>query len=351
MYKNHSHPRLTSSHLLVASFIILNAFVAHAQSGAGVDSTGTGGRHSISGRVVFPSGQRADTRLKVKLESPGQGDLTILSDINGSFTFRSLKAGNYIVIIEGGDFFETVRESVYIDPATFAPRTTPGVVPVSRPFTLQVYLRAKAGTQTKPGVLNAALANVPKASIEFYEKGVEAGNRNETDKAIDELKRAVALYPNFGLALNELGVQYLRKGDLDKAAEALTKVLQLLPDAPEPSLNYGIVLLQQRKYQEAEVQLRNAVKKNDNAFTAHFYFGIALIHVRNYTEAETELRRAITIGGPKVGHAHYYLGGMYWQTGKNQEAANELERFLKLEPKAPNAEKVRNTIKDLRSKS
>jgi Flp pilus assembly protein TadD len=351
MYKNHVHPRLTYSHLLVASFIILNALVAHAQSGAGVDSTGTGGRHSINGRVVFPSGQRADMRLKVRLESPGQGDLSVLSDINGNFTFRSLKAGNYLVIIEGGDFFENVHESVYIDPATYAPRNTPGIVPVSRPFTLQIYLRGKVGTQTKPGVLNVALASVPKASVEFYEKGVEAANRNETEKAIDDLKRAIALYPNFGLALNELGVQYLRKGDLEKAAEVLTKVIQLSPDAPEPSLNYGIVLLQQRRYAEAEAQLRNAVKKNDLAFTAHLYFGIALIHVRNYTEAEAELRRAITIGGPKVGHAHYYLGGMYWQTGKNQQAAEELELYLKLEPKAPNADKVRNTIKDLRSKS
>lgn len=348
MSKNHIHSTFIHCSLLLAALIVANALVAHAQSGAGVDNTGTGGRHSISGRVVFPSGQRADTRLKVMLESPGQGDLTVLSDINGNFTFRSLKAGNYTVIIEGGDFFETVRESVYIDPATFAPRTTPGIVPVSRPFTLQVYLRAKAGTQTKPGVLNAALVNVPKASLELYEKGVEAANRNETDKAIEDLRRAIALYPSFGLALNELGVQYLRKGELDKAAELFQKVLQLSPDAPEPALNYGIVLLQQRKFVEAEAQLRNAVKKNDHAFTAHLYFGIALIHVKNYSEAETELRRAIAIGGPKVGQAHYYLGGMYWQTGKRQEAADELDMYLKLEPKATNAEKVRNTVKELR---
>ena len=348
MSNNYIQPRLMYRYGLLVTLIVLSGLIAHAQSGAGVDSTGTGGRHSINGRVVFPSGQRADSRLKVRLESPGQGDLTVLSDINGNFTFRSLKAGNYTVVIEGGDFFETVTESVYIDPATFAPRTTPGIVPVSRPFTLQVYLRMKPGTQVRPGVLNAALANVPKSSLELYEKGVEAAGRNETDKAIGELKRAIALYPNFGLALNELGVQYLIKGDLDNAAEALHKVLQLSPEAPEPSLNYGIVLLQQRKFVEAEAQLRNAVKKNDHAFTAHLYFGIALIHVKNYGEAETELRRAITIGGPKVGQAHYYLGGMYWQTGKYNEAANELDIYLKLEPKASNAEKVRNTVRELR---
>ncbi|HEU0253173.1 MAG TPA: tetratricopeptide repeat protein [Pyrinomonadaceae bacterium] len=348
MAQNHFNLHLLYRCSLLLGLIVLCAPVLQAQSGAGVDSTGTGGRHSINGRVVFPSGQRADTRLKVRLESPGQGDLTVLSDINGNFTFRSLKAGNYTVIIEGGDFFEEVRESVYIEPATFAPRTTPGIVPVSRPFTLQIYLREKAGTQTRPGVLNAALANVPKASIEFYEKGVENANRHETDKAIEDFKRAIALYPNFALALNDLGVQYLRKGELDKAAEVLEKVLRLSPDAPEPNLNYGIVLLQQRKYVEAEGQLRNAVKKNDHAFTAHLYFGIALIHVKNYTEAESELRRAITIGGPKVSQAHYYLGGMYWQTGKSKEAADELEMFLKLEPKAANADKVRSTIKELR---
>ena len=151
MYKNHIYPRLFFRYLLVATVIIFDARVAHAQSGGGVDTTGTGGRHSINGRVVFPSGQRADLRLKVRLESPGQGDLTVLSDINGNFTFRSLKAGNYTVIIEGGEFFETVRESVYIDPATFAPRTTPGIVPVSRPFTLQVYSASQSWHANEAG--------------------------------------------------------------------------------------------------------------------------------------------------------------------------------------------------------
>ena len=340
-------------YLFSISLLLLSSIVALAQAGGGIDSTGTGGRHSITGRLVFPSGQRADSQLKVRLESTGQGELSVFSDVNGNFTFRSLIAGNYTVVIEGGEYFETVREGVFIEPYAIGASRSPGVnaVPISRPITLQIYLRPKQTAHIKPGVLNAALATVPKPAIELYEKGVAAANRNETDKAIDELKRAIALHPNFGLALNELGVQYLKKGELDKAAEALTKVLQISPDAPEPSLNYGIVLLQQRKFAEAEAQLRDAVKKNDTAFSAHLYFGIALIHIKNYGEAETELRRAITIGGPKVSTAHYYLGGMYWQQGKNQQAADELELFLKLEPKAANAEKVKSTIKDLRAKS
>jgi Flp pilus assembly protein TadD len=343
--------RRASCYSILATLLIISTAAVQAQSGGGIEVTGTGGRHSITGRLIFPSGQRADTRLTVRLESPGQGDSTVLSDANGNFSFRSLKAGNYTVVVDGGDYFETVRESVFIDTAVIAPKTI-GVIPVSRPFTVQIYLRPKAGaTQARPGVLNAALANIPKPAVELYNRAMEAVSRNETDKAIDQLKQAITLYPNFGLALNELGILYLKRGQLDDAAAALTNVLRLSPEAPEPSLNYGIVLLQQKRFEDAQKQLRDAVKKNDHAFTGHLYLGITLIHFRNYGEAETELRKAVTLGGVKASQAHYYLGGLYWQTGSFRQAADELELYLKLEPKAANAEKVRGTIKDLRAKS
>lgn len=352
MAQNHTTLRLFYRFSLLGSLLLSLVVITQAQAGGGVDTTGTGGRNTLTGRLVFPSGQRADTRLKIKLESNGHGDLSVLADGNGNFTFRALQGGSYTVVIEGGDFFETVRESVYLDPPVVDPRTNTAVGPLSRPYTVQIYLRSKQdGAQAKAGVLNAALASVPKAAVDLYEKGVQAGGRGETDTAIDDLKRAIELHPNFGLALNELGVQYLRKGQLDKASEVLTKVLQLTPEAAEPSLNYGIVLLQQKKFPEAEKQLRDAVKKNEHTYTAHLYFGITLIYVKNYVEAETELRKAITIGGPKASQAHYYLGGLYWQTGKHQQAADELETFLKLEPKAANADKLRTTIKELRTKS
>ena len=343
--------QVASRYAVLATLLIFSAAAVEAQSGGGIEVTGTGGRHSITGRLIFPSGQRADTRLAVRLESPGQGDSTVLSDSNGNFSFRSLKAGNYTVVVDGGDYFETVRESVFIDTPVTGPRML-GVIPVSRPFTVQIYLQAKGGTaRARPGVLNASLANVPKPALELYDRAMEAVGRNETDKAIDQLKQAVALYPNFGLALNELGLLYLKGGQLDDAAAALTKVIHLSPEAAEPSLNYGIVLLQQKRFEDAQKQLRDAVKKNDHAFTGHLYLGITLIHFRSYGEAETELRRAVTLGGVKAGQAHYYLGGLYWQTGSFQQAADELELYLKLEPKAANAEKVRGTIRDLRAKS
>ena len=353
MAQIHTKILLPYRYSLLVTLLLLCAAVAPAQSGGGIDTTGTGGRHSIHGRLVFPSGQRVDIQLKVKLESPGLGELSVLCDTNGQFVFQSLRAGNYSVVIEGGEFFESIRENVFIEPYSVAPRVGTGAVaPISRPITVQIYLKPKlTPASTKPGVLNAALAAIPKHAVELYEKGVEAAHKGETEKAIDQLNRAIALHPNFGLALNELGVQYLKRGELDKAAEAFRKVLQISPDAPEPSLNFGIVLLNQKKFTEAETQLRTASKLNGHSFAAHQYFGIALIYVKNYPEAETELRRAIELGGPKASQSHYFLGGLYWKTGNFRQAADELDAYLKLEPRAANAEKVRTTVKELRSKS
>lgn len=111
---------------------------------SGTDFMGTGGRPVIQGRIIFPSGRRADARLRVKLESNSNlsGDLSVLADMNGSFKFQGLRPGTYTIIVEGGDSYETVRERVYIEPEETGPvrGTTP-----PRYYTVQIYLQPKSG--------------------------------------------------------------------------------------------------------------------------------------------------------------------------------------------------------------
>jgi len=77
----------------------------------------------------------------------------------------------------------------------------------------------------------------------------------------------------------------------------------------------------------------------------------ALAHLRHLEEAEKELKSAIELSGNHLGLAHYYLGGLYWQRRDYHRAADELETYLRLTPNAQDAERVRGTIKELRSKS
>ena len=58
---------------------------------------------------------------------------------------------------------------------------------------------------------------------------------------------------------------------------------------------------------------------------------------------------AIRNGGEKLALAHKYLGGVYWKNNDNKRAADELEKYVTLAPQAPDVQKVRETIKELRS--
>jgi len=325
---------------------------AAAQVG-GTESSGTDGMHTIQGRLVAPSGRRTELRLKVKLESTGAGELYVFSDANGTFRFTSLRPGGYTVVVDGGDEFETTREPVMLEPSTISTRRGMIGTPFTRPVTLQVYLRPKRGAadgSQPPGVLNAALANVPKPALDLYHKGAEAARRNENERAADLFKLAVESHPNFPAALSELGVTYLKLKRPEKAAESLSAALKLAPEDHGTLLAYGRALLELRRPAEAEEQFRKALRKNAASPSAHLYLGMILLGRREFEEAERNLQAAAGAGGGETARAHYYLGGIYWELKQYKRAADELETYLKLAPSAPDAERLRATIRDLRAR-
>jgi Tfp pilus assembly protein PilF len=199
-------------------------------------------------------------------------------------------------------------------------------------------------------VLNASLATVPKAAVDLYSKALESSAAGNTEQAIEQLKGALSQYPNFPLALNELGVQYLKIRQPDKAAESLAAAVRLAPQDFQPQLNYGIALLNQRKFTQAEDHLRVALQKNDSIPTAHMYLGITLLGQKRLDDAEKELKVAAVSPSAEVAQAHRFLGGIYWARRDYKRAVESLENYLRLDPKAPDAEKTRLTIKELKNK-
>ena len=344
--------RLFFAASLCVVLVLLCSSLADGQSGGGVDQTGTGGQHTIQGRIYFPSGRRSDARVMVKLQSHSSGELSVLSDANGSFTFRGLAPGSYTVVVDGGDDYETVSEPVYIETSGGNnSRTNTRMPGIARLYTVQISLQPKQSSSVKPGVLNAALASIPVPARELYQKALDDSQAGHIDAAIEDLKGALSLYPEFPIALNELGVDYLRIGQVSKAGDALSRAVKLAPRDLQPRLNYGIALLNQRRFAEAEEHLRVAVSINTAAPTGHMYLGIVLAIQRKLEEAERELEIAIGSKSSEVALAHRYLGGVFWDKREYQRAATELETYLKLVPKAEDAEVLRQKIKELHTKS
>lgn len=334
--------------IFLAAFMASVAADSYAQIGAtdtspnmGIGNRGSA-RNTVQGYIILPSGRRLDKRVKVRITGATGGSLTGMTDDSGSFTFRRLAGGTYFLTVDAGTEYELANETVDIIDASRGAGQT---------ITLHIQLQPRMERAAqKAGTVNAAFAGVPKPALELYKKGVEAAVAGDSKKAVEHLTGALELHPEFTLALNELGLQYMRLNQPEKAEEALLSALRLAPESFAPRLNYGVLLVHVKKFAEAEAELRRAIERNGGSAAAHLYMGRALIGLRKYGESARELQRAISIGGG-VNLAHRYLAVAYIELGENERAVEELEEYLRLEPKAKDADAVRRVVTQMRAQA
>ena len=327
--------RLVYSLMLILSVALL----ASAQGvGSSRGLTSGDGNNTIQGKVYFPAGERnLGKAVKLHIESANAtGGASTVTDQDGVFRFNGLRAGNYEVVVDGGKDYENTREPVTIDP-----------IGGGRIVQVNIALKPKIDAS------NPAFAGVPHAALDLYQKGMAAaqkGSEKDTKEAVDFLTRAVAAYPDFSQALSDLGNQYLKLFQWDKATEAFDRLVRLKPSDPAAHLDLGIALynIGGEKLPSAEAQFREAIQLNSPGPSAHYYLGMTLVKTRKYPEAQSELELAVKNGGDNIALAHRYLGGLYQASHKNKEAADELEKYLKLDPKAKDSDKIKQLIADLR---
>jgi Flp pilus assembly protein TadD len=342
---SHSHKFMAASrYILCALLIAFCADASRAQIG-GIDSDpgdpGTGGRNTIQGNVFFANGRRADRRVKVRLRSI-TGDQFTMSDDNGAFSFRRLQGGSYTIIVDAGSEFEIAYETVdIIDP----PRRRGDSGQLQ---TVQITLSAKQNAVRPAGTVDASTAGVPEPARALYKEALEVAQSGDSKKAIGMLEEALKIYPNYMSALNELGLQYMKIKKLDKAEESLRQAVKIAPDAFLPRLNYGILLLQKKDYVAAATELQRAAQKDNASAAVHFHLGRAFVNMAIYNKAEKELQQALSLGGQDMAEAHRYLGAIYIEMRDSGRAADSLEKYLSFAPKAKDADKIREIIKQLR---
>src|SRR5260370_24942858 len=86
--------------LLLTTFL---AMTAHAQVG-GIDSDpgdpGIVGKNTIQGTIYYPCGRRFGRRVNVKRVGLGTGELSSLTDDNGSFSVRRRPHAHYTLTLD-----------------------------------------------------------------------------------------------------------------------------------------------------------------------------------------------------------------------------------------------------------
>ena len=328
---------------------------AHARQPAGLYSAAAAqGRNAINGRVYNPEGQPVGDVYVELLDDLGTTIQRVKADASGRFSFRGLTDGRFKVKVlpYHRDYLERVQEVTLASVSAVAG----GGADQQH---VDIYLKANERAHASPfgvapGVLFAQ--EVPPAARKLYEAGVGHLGEKREKEGFENLRKAIEAFPDYYQALDRLGAEYVVRGPSNRAyMEAglvlLTKAAEVNPNSFSSLFGRGWALYHLGHHAEAVESLRRANALYNKSPDAQLWLGRALKRVSKLGEAEAAFKRARELTGGKAAEAHWQLAGLYGEQKRYREAADSLELFLKAQPEAADAEKIKALIKQLRAKA
>jgi Tfp pilus assembly protein PilF len=335
----------------IAFFALMLFFsTSFAQSRAGETNT-VAGNEEIHGTVKFPSGDVSGIRATVILRSLSSPEVRGMTDRDGEFRFTHLRPDHYTVVIDAGDAYEKATETVSVGFSGAVPaQGNPFSYASPAVYEVRIYLQPKGSAAGQAA--RSSHANISGSAKKLFRQALEEQRSGDHVKAIDNLKAVITEVPSFTAAYTVLATEYLKTGEGQLALDTLKKGVDIDPEDPTLRLDYGIALLNQKQSSAAETELRLSIQKSKvYSIAAHYYLGVALLTQHKTDEAQTVLEDVIKNGGDKLPLVHRYLGGICFQNKQYRSAAAELEKYLKLEPRPADVDKISEIIKESRSKS
>jgi len=320
--------------------LLLWTSAANAQLTTATDS-GLRGQNSVSGTVLGPDGARVTTHISVRLLTQTRGDRYATLDESGNFRFVGLTNGDYSILIDKEPDLETSNTPFTVNQTAGFP---------GQSILLNIRLKYKKGVVPKPAA-NAMLAQVPKAALDLYNQAADKAKQGDAKGSIQLLEQAISAFPDFAAAYNDMGAEYLKLQDLDHADAAFQAALNIDKKSYDAMLNHGMTLFYLKKFSDAVPVLREAQKMKSGEAGPHYFLGESLAYLGTFDEAETELTTAVGMAPAQTAEAYRLLAIIHNSQGKKKDAADDLEKYLKLKPQAPDADSLKEAIKKFRAGS
>lgn len=337
---------MSTRHLRLALLgLLLAAAPAAAQQG-----------HSVRGKVRDASGN-ALARVIVDLQT-GMGAAVgqTVTNNEGDFYFSELYSTSYIVAVSAPDY-QPASESVHFNQP--ASDSSPGEL---RTVELVLAPRAGPSARVRPGRV-AFAQDVPPEARAAFDRGARLSGEGKAADALAAFREAVRLFPDYFDANFALGAELERAGDLAGAINAFDRARRINPKDDTVYASFGGVMMRQRKFAVAAAVYAEAARLSPRDPLYPLLRGTALVeHASTLNassrerrqaldEAETSLGRALDLGGSRLAAAHQQLARVYERRGEPARAADELEKYLRANPGAKNADAVRAAVKTLRAQA
>ena len=265
------------------------------------------------------------------------------TDSAGRFNFTGIAGGRYnIKVITSGTNYLEYTESIE-------------VVNVVRGGSDTVYLDIYLKLDNRK--VNSGLAeiteaifvqDVPEEARKLYKKGVK-DLHEKGDLGFNEIEEALKILPTYFDALNILGREYVARKEYQKSLAYLIRAIDVNQRSFSSfyALAYACYELNHRP--EALEAARGATILQPNSINAQLLYGTLLRLDHSYENAEKALVAAKKLSKDRpVPEVHWQLALLYNKLGRNREAADELEAYLKIQPEARDKKEIQELIAKLR---
>jgi tetratricopeptide (TPR) repeat protein len=281
--------------------------------------------------VTYPNDRPIHEQLKVELISGSSGtqQAVTYTDEEGRAHFANVPVGTYQVSVSGQSIQATISDIIDVDP---------------RKSTQSVSIRAKPAAESGVNdsnrggaIVSAGDLKVPEQASKEFDKASALIAKQQWQKAIDQLNRALALYPAYAEAYTNLGVVYARLGDSGKERESLQKAIAANNHFAPALVNLARLEIKEHNFTAAETQLKQATSADPaDARTMALLAQVQLLD-HHYEDAIASAAKVHTMSHDADALVHYVAARAYERLNRLSEAVGELKIFLVEEPAGPRA--------------
>jgi len=299
--------------------------------------------------TVFDPGHRAVPDLWIELQNEFNLNLfRVRTGGTGRFYFSGMGTGRYYIKVytSGTDFEEQ----------TVAVEVVNVVANASDTVYQDVFLRLRKG-KGNIGIKQATEAifvqEVPADARRLYNQGVKdiaVKDESIVKKGQDELDQAIKIFPDYYDALNALGCYYVAVKDYAKSLPYLIHAIDVNQRTYSSFYSLGYAAYKLSQLPEATSASRAATILQPNSVNAQLLYGTVLRLTGNYDQSLEALLKAEKLSSDSpVAEVHWQLALVLNHLKRDAEAADHLEKYLRINPDAANRKQVEELIRKLRS--
>lgn len=298
--------------------------------GSPFDRTPSEETGAITGTVVTPDGRpQSDVLVQIQGFASGRVVASSHTDISGAFRFNGLPYGMYEIIANLQA--ASVRQEVEVQN---------GFAIVS----LRLETSDPHAIPSSSGLVSAAELMAPQRARNAYQKAEQAIAKHRTEDTSKYLEKALKIYPSYAPALTLRGALSLDKEDLAAALDDFKKAIQA--DSTY-AMAYGAMaaaLNRLNRFDEALRAAERASSLSPNSWQPYFEMAKSYAAKTDYTRALQQLAHAQGQLRAEWAPLHLLRANVLLGLNNYADAADELQIFLQIAPKDPNASAVRETL-------